>query len=51
MTSSRRTYGTGNLQVREDSAGRETFYERFYAPGRQVRVRIGRSAGTGRLSG
>ena len=42
MTSKpRRSYGTGTLEVRSDSAGRETYYGRFYAHGRQARVKLG----------
>ena len=37
----RRSYGTGSLYVREDSAGRETWYGRWHANGSRVKRRIG----------
>src|SRR5436853_321563 len=37
----RRSYGTGALWVRADSAGRETWYGQWRAHGRQVKRRIG----------
>ena len=44
----RRSYGTGALYARTDSAGRETWYGHWRANGRQVKRRIGpkRSDGT-----
>lgn len=37
----RRSYGTGSLYVRTDSAGRETWYGHWRAHGRQIKRRIG----------
>lgn len=37
----RRSYGTGTLEVRQDSRGREMYYGRFYAGGRQMKRRLG----------
>lgn len=37
----RRSYGTGSLYVRSDSAGRETWYGHWRAGGRQIKRRIG----------
>jgi integrase len=44
----RRSYGTGSIIVRRDGAGREVFYGKWRANGRQVMRRIGvkRSPGT-----
>lgn len=46
--SARRSYGTGSLYVRTDSAGRETWYGHWRADGRQIKRRIGpkRTEGT-----
>ncbi len=33
----RRSYGTGSLDVRTDSAGRETWYGKWHANGRRVK--------------
>lgn len=46
----RRSYGTGSLQLRADKHGREMWYGRFYARGRQVKRRLGakREPGTDR---
>lgn len=38
---SRRSYGSGSLFVRIDSAGVETWYGRWYSGGRQLQRRIG----------
>lgn len=38
---SRRSYGSGSLFVRTDSAGVETWYGRWYSGGRQLQRRIG----------
>jgi hypothetical protein len=38
---SRRSYGTGSLYVRRDSAGRETWYGQWRAGARPVKRRIG----------
>jgi ribosomal protein L24E len=45
---SRRSYGTGSLYVRRDSAGRETWYGQWRAGAKLVKRRIGprREAGT-----
>ena len=37
----RRSYGTGSLDVRTDSAGRETWYGKWHANGRRVKRKIG----------
>jgi integrase len=37
----RRSYGTGSLELRADARGRETWYARFYSRGRQVKRRLG----------
>jgi len=37
----RRSYGTGSLTVRKDSAGRETWYGHWRSNGRQVKRRVG----------
>ena len=39
--SDKRAYGTGSLQLRKDSHGRETYYGRFYAHGHQVKRKLG----------
>lgn len=49
--SSRRTYGTGSLSVHTNRAGQETYYGRFYAHGRQVKVRIGPKRQPGQKTG
>jgi hypothetical protein len=38
---SRRSYGTGSLYFRTDTAGRETWYGHCRANGRQINRRIG----------
>lgn len=47
----RRSYGTGSLQVRTDSRGRETWYGRWHADGRRVKRRIGAKRATGERDG
>ena len=37
----RRSYGTGSLTVRADSAGRETWYGKWHSNGRRVKRRVG----------
>lgn len=37
----RRSYGSGSLYLRRDAAGRESWYGRWYAGGRQVKRSIG----------
>src|SRR5215218_1621757 len=37
----RRSYGTGSLTVRADSAGRETWYGQWHSNGRRIKRRIG----------
>lgn len=37
----RRAYGTGSLELRRDRQGRDVFYARFRAGGRQVKRRLG----------
>jgi integrase len=39
--SARRSYGSGRVYVRKDSAGRETFYGSWWANGRRVNRRLG----------
>jgi integrase len=48
---SRRSYGTGSLYVRTDSAGRETWYGHWRATGRQVKRRIGPKRADGERAG
>jgi integrase len=40
-TKQRRSYGTGSLYVRENRAGRETWYGKWHSNGRRVKRRIG----------
>ena len=47
-TPARRSYGTGSLFVRTDSAGRETWYGKWRVDGRQVMRKVGRKRSTGR---
>jgi integrase len=47
----RRSYGTGSLTVRRDGNGRETWYGRWRAGGRQVNRRIGPKRGSGARDG
>lgn len=47
----RRSYGTGSLIVRADSAGRETWYGKWYANGRRVKRVIGRKRAEGSRDG
>lgn len=47
----RRSTGTGALEIRKDKQGRETYYGRFYASGRQVRKRLGRKRADGTRDG
>jgi integrase len=37
----RRSYGTGSLYVREDGAGRETWYGKWRTNGRQIKRAVG----------
>ena len=46
----RRPGGSGNLYVRTDAAGRETWYATWYEHGRKVKRRIGRKDGENGLS-
>lgn len=50
MSAPKRPRGTGSLFIKTDAAGRETFYGKWYAGGRQVKRRIGpvRERGTTR---
>lgn len=48
---SRRAYGTGSLVIREDKYGREVYYARFYAGGRQVTRKIGLKRRAGETRG
>jgi len=47
----RRSYGTGSLYVRADRNGRETWYGKWRAGGRQVKRRIGDKRATGSRDG
>jgi integrase len=47
----RRSYGTGSLFVRSDSAGRETWYGKWHKSGRQIKKRIGPKRGEGSRDG
>jgi integrase len=47
----RRSYGTGSLFVREDTAGRESWYGSWHAEGRRVKRRIGPKRGEGSREG
>ena len=40
-TTKRRSFGTGGLDIRHDKYGRECYYGRFYASGRQTRRKLG----------
>lgn len=40
-SNSRRSYGTGSLELRTHRDGRQSWYARFYAGGRQIQRRIG----------
>ena len=39
--SKKRPYGTGGLEIRTDRHGREVYYARFYAHGRQTKRKLG----------
>jgi hypothetical protein len=47
----RRSYGTGSLYVRADSAGRESWYGKWHSNGRRVKRRLGPKRGEGNRSG
>jgi integrase len=47
----RRSYGTGSLYVRTDSAGRDTWYGHWRAGGRQIKKRIGPKRSDGARDG
>jgi hypothetical protein len=47
----RRSYGSGSLFVRTDSAGRESWYGQWRIDGRQVKRRIGPRRSAGRADG
>lgn len=47
----RRSYGTGSLFVRTDSGGRETWYGKWRANGRQLKRRIGPTRAAGSSEG
>jgi len=47
----RRSYGTGSLYIRVDRHGRETWYGKWRASGRQVKRRIGDKRATGSRDG
>jgi hypothetical protein len=47
----RRSYGTGSLIVRSDSAGRETWYLLWHSNGRRVKRRIGLKRAEGSRDG
>src|SRR5262245_45120822 len=42
----RRAPGTGHLFIRTDSAGRESWYGKWYVEGRQLKRKIGPKRGT-----
>src|SRR3954466_5664977 len=48
---SRRSYGTGSLFVRRDSAGQETWYAQFRSGGRLVKRALGRKRAAGTRDG
>ncbi len=50
-TKGRRSYGTGTIYARADRNGREMYYARFYAGGRQVKCRLGPKRGNGSPTG
>src|SRR5215213_280334 len=47
----RRSYGTGSLTVRADSAGRESWYGKWHSNGRRVKRRIGPKRAEGSRDG
>src|SRR3954453_19287340 len=47
----RRSYGTGSLFVRRDSAGQETWYAQFRSGGRLVKRAVGRKRAPGTHDG
>ena len=47
----RRSYGTGELYVRTDAHGRETWYGRWYSGSRRIKRVIGPKRGTGSRTG
>src|SRR3954454_13375400 len=47
----RRSYGTGSLFVRRDSAGQETWYAQFRSGGRLVKRSLGRKRALGTRDG
>src|SRR3954451_18263496 len=51
MTASRRSYGSGSLTVRADSAGRESWYGLWHSNGRRVKRRGGLKRAEGSRDG
>ena len=51
MTAVRRSYGTGQLYIRADSNGRETYYGKWHANGRRLNRRVGLKRATGERDG
>lgn len=51
MATARRSYGTGSLYAREDSAGRETWYGHWRSNGRQVKRKVGVKRSEGNRDG
>ncbi|MDQ3319959.1 MAG: tyrosine-type recombinase/integrase [Actinomycetota bacterium] len=47
----RRAYGTGSLELRTDSHGRETYYGRFRTGGKQHKVKLGEKRKPGEKTG
>jgi integrase len=47
----RRSYGTGSLYIRQDGAGRETWYGKWHANGRRVKRAIGPKRAEGSRDG
>jgi integrase len=47
----RRSYGTGSLYVRVDSAGRESWYGKWHSNGRRVKRRVGPKRAEGSRNG
>ena len=47
----RRSYGTGSLYIRTDGNGRESWYDKWRANGRQVKRRIGLKRAEGARDG
>jgi hypothetical protein len=48
---SRRSYGSGSLEVRADSNGRETWYDYWRVGGRRVKRRLGLKRSPSRADG